>query len=100
MILEIIYWHNTETGEASNFIKVEKPTDIEAHREAQKEFFKKCYGYASDTSVIDYAVTIVNPKTGERGLHHAYFTPDAPVVEEPPIGEPEPQGEAVEVDVE
>ena len=78
MILHINYWHRTEGGEASNLIKVNKSTDIEAHREAQKEFFGKCNAYASDPTVIDYSVTILNPKTGAVGLHHEYFTPDAP----------------------
>lgn len=79
MILHINYWHRTETGEASNIIKVDRPTEVEAHRKAQQEYFAKCSAYAADASVLAYSVTILNPKTGERGLHHAYFTPDAPV---------------------
>lgn len=81
MILHINFWHRTENGEASNIIKVDRPTDIEAHRKAQQEFFNKCSAYASDTSVIDYSVTVVDPKTGRVGLHHEYFTPDAPAEE-------------------
>lgn len=84
MILHINYWHRTASGESSNIIKINKTTEIEAHRNAQQEFFGKCNAYVSDTSVIDYSVTILDPKTGRVGLHHEYFTPDAPVVEEVP----------------
>lgn len=77
MILHINYWHKTASGEASNIIKVEKANEIEAQRKAQQEFFTKCSAYSADASVIDYSVTILNPKTGAVGLHHSYFTPDA-----------------------
>lgn len=81
MILHINYWHRTEAGEASNLIKVNEPTEVAAHRKAQQEFFAKCNAYASDPSVIDYSVTILDPKSGRVGLHHEYFTPDAPADE-------------------
>lgn len=83
MILHINYWHKTAAGEASNIVKVTSDNPVELHRMAQKEYFSKCTAYASDSSVIDYAVTILNPQTGERGLHHAYYTPDQPASPEP-----------------
>lgn len=82
MILHINFWHRTDGGEASNIIKVERPTDVETYRKAQQEYFNKCSAYASDPTVIDYSVTILNPKTGAVGLHHEYFSPLAPAVEE------------------
>lgn len=82
MILHVNYWHRTDAGEASNIIKVDRPTEVEAHRKAQQEYFAKCSAYAADASIKDYSVTILNPKTGERGLHHAYFSPIAQPVEE------------------
>lgn len=84
MILHINFWHRTEGGEASNIIKVTKDNDVEAYRKAQQEYFKKCNDYASDPTVIDYSVTILDPKSGRVGLHHEYFTPDAPA-EEPEV---------------
>lgn len=76
MILHINYWHKTATGEASNIIKVERPTEAEAYRKAHQEYFNKCAAYAADASVIDYSVSIVNPKTGAVAMPFSYVTPD------------------------
>ena len=79
MILMINKWHRTEGGETASSVKVEKPTEIEVYREAQKQAFQMCTNYMADASVIDWTVTLYNPKTMRVEHPECYFTPNAPV---------------------
>lgn len=83
MILMINKWHKVNGIEVSTSTKVEKPTDIECYREAQKQLFKMASDYSADTSVTDWTLCIYNPKTMKVEHPECYFTPDAPVEEEP-----------------
>lgn len=83
MILTVNKWHRTEAGEASNYTKVEKPTEIECYREAEAQAYQLAANYMKDNSVIDWTVCILNPKTMQISHPMQYFTPNAPAEETP-----------------
>lgn len=80
MILMINKYHKTEAGETAKSEKIEKPTEIECYREAQEQAFQYCANYMADKSVLDWTVTIYNPRTMKVEHPECYFTP---VVTEP-----------------
>lgn len=81
MIILINKYHRTEAGETASTVKVEKPTEVECYREARKQAFSMCSNYMADTSVIDWTVTLYNPRTMHVEHPEFYFAP-APVEEE------------------
>lgn len=83
MILMINKWHRTEGGETASYVKVEKPTEIEAYREAEGQAYQLAANYMKDSSVIDWTVCIINPKTMTISHPMHYFTPSH-VAEEMP----------------
>lgn len=81
MILMINKYHKTDVGETSASIKVEKPTEIEAYREAEGQAYQFAANYMKDNSVIDWTVCILNPKTMQISHPMQYFTPSVSEVE-------------------
>lgn len=79
MIILINKYHRTEAGETVSTVKVEKPTEVECYREAQKQAYQMCANYMADASVIDWAVSLYNPRTMRVEHPESYFTPAVPV---------------------
>ena len=86
MILMINKWHRTEAGETASSVKVEKPTEIEAYKEAKKQEYQLAANYMADNTVLDWTLCVFNPKTVRVVEPMQYFTP-APAVEEMPVEE-------------
>lgn len=78
MILQINKYHRTAAGEACSSVKVEKPAEIQANREALNQFYALYSAYCADDSVIDWACAIVNPRNMERTEYRCYVKPDEP----------------------
>lgn len=89
MILLINKYHRVEAGEASNSVKVEKPTAVEAYREAKKQLYQLAANYMADSSVIDWTLALYNPTDCKVEEKMVYFSPDAPV--EPEVVEETPE---------
>lgn len=83
MILMINKFHRVEAGETASSVKIDKPTEVEAWREAKKQECQLAANYMADSSVIDWTLCIYEPKTMRIHEPLQYFSPVVDVVEEP-----------------
>lgn len=75
MILQINKYHRTAQGETTSSVKMENDNVVLLHRQAGKQFSDFCSAYYADTSVIDFTVAIIDPKTLKVYKHDEYVSP-------------------------
>lgn len=83
MILQINKYHRTAQGETTSSVKIEKENVTECYRTAMKQFADFYSAYCADTSVIDFTLAIINPKTLKVLESKVYVSPEVEQVEEP-----------------
>lgn len=62
MIYLINKFHETEAGATASSVVINNPNEIEAEREAQKQFRQLGANYMADTSVKAWSLMLVQPK--------------------------------------
>ena len=87
MILLITKYHRTANGETASSEKIEKADETECVRKAFEKASEYEHNYYADTSVLDFTVTVFNPKTVNIVKYCDYTTP---TVEPETTEQPEP----------
>lgn len=62
MILQINKYHRVASGETASSEKIEKSTSKECNETAMQTYFQYLSNYMADSSVLEFAVTVYNPK--------------------------------------
>lgn len=75
MILQINKYHRTAQGETTSSVKVERENAVECHRVAQKQYADFYSAYCADTSVLDFTIAIIDPKTLKVHEQKIYVSP-------------------------
>lgn len=75
MILLINKYHRVNGGETASAEKVEKENEVECYREAFKKASQYEANYYADATVIDFAVSVYDPKKCAVVKHSEYFSP-------------------------
>lgn len=74
MILLITKYHRTAAGETAASETVRKDTEVECYREAYKKAAQYEANYYADSSVIDFCVSVVDPRMARVVKHSEYFS--------------------------
>lgn len=82
MIPLITKYHRTAAGETASSEKIEKADETECVRKAFEKASEYEHNYYADTSVLDFTVTVFNPKTVNIVKYANYFAPAEPAVVE------------------